>query len=389
MTSPSRCILAITKSKVYRIAKRVLQRLRYGDAVEDVSFLVRHHLLMEQIAFRRNLNDPQTIAEFAHTFERIEQLDYLYILTYADLSAVNRNVLTEWKELLLRDLYRKTRAVLEEEMTSEQIHERTAQEVEQKRTDVMRYLVPEFPPEEVEEHIALFSDTAYLSTFKSEEIAAHLQIIRSHENGRTLFQQYDTYTEITIIAQDAPGVLSKICGVLTANDANILDAQIFTRSDGIVIDKFRVIEFVSHAVLTEETRDQISQDLKNVISGRTAVANLIERHQARWKRRTQQVNPNTRCDVEFKDHPHFTIIDIYAPDTLGFLYSITDAISRLGLNITFAKIATRVDGIVDSFYLLNGSGKKLDDAAQRDAIKQEILATIKKLQNYDSATINN
>jgi [protein-PII] uridylyltransferase len=371
------------------IAKRVLQRLRYGDVVEDVAFLVRHHLLMEQIAFRRNLNDPQTIAEFAHTFERIEQLDYLYILTYADLSAVNRNVLTEWKELLLRDLYRKTRAVLEEDMTSEQIHERTAQEVEQKWTDVMRYLIPEFPPEEVEEHIALFSDTAYLSTFKSEEIAAHLQIIRSHENGRTLFQQYDTYTEITIIAQDAPGVLSKICGVLTANDANILDAQIFTRRDGIVIDKFRVIEFVSHAVLSEETRDRISQDLKEVIAGRTAVANLIARHQARWKRRTQQVNPNTRCDVKFKDHPHFTIIDIYAPDTLGFLYSITDAISRLGLNITFAKIATRVDGIVDSFYLLNSDGKKLDDAVQKDAIKQEILATIKKFQNHNSATINN
>jgi [protein-PII] uridylyltransferase len=74
---------------------------------------------------------------------------------------------------------------------------------------------------------------------------------------------------------------------------------------------------------------------------------------------------------------------------LGFLYSITDAISRLGLNITFAKIATRIDGIVDSFYLLNGSGKKLNDAAQRDTIKQEILATIKKLQNYDSAAINN
>jgi [protein-PII] uridylyltransferase len=177
--------------------------------------------------------------------------------------------------------------------------------------------------------------------------------------------------------------------VLTANDANILDAQIFTRRDGIVIDKFRVIECVSLTVLSEETRDRISQDLKEVIAGRAAVANLIARHRARWKRRTQQVNPNTRCDVEFKDHPHFTIIDIYAPDTLGFLYSITDAISRLGLNITFAKIATRVDGIVDSFYLLNGSGKKLNDAAQRDVIKQEILATIKRLQNYDSATINN
>lgn len=93
----------------------------------------------------------------------------------------------------------------------------------------------------------------------------------------------------------------------------------------------------------------------------------------------QPINPNVHCDVKFEDHPQFTIIDVYAPDTLGFLYRITETISRLGLNITFAKIATRVDGIVDSFYLLDGDGKKLDNPAQRETIKREILATIRNV----------
>jgi [protein-PII] uridylyltransferase len=78
----------------------------------------------------------------------------------------------------------------------------------------------------------------------------------------------------------------------------------------------------------------------------------------------------------FEDHPQYTIIDVYAPDTLGFLYRITETISRLGLNITFAKIATRVDGIVDSFYLLDNGGDKLDGLGQREKVKKEILDTI-------------
>jgi [protein-PII] uridylyltransferase len=361
------------------IAKRVLQRLLYDDLMEDVSFLIRHHLLMEQVAFRRNLNDTQTIVEFARTCNRIEQLDYLYVLTYADLSAVNKNVWTEWKELLLRDLYRKARIVLEKEMTSEEVHTRTAQLVEEKHTDVIHNLASAFPPDEVNAHISQFSDTSYIAAFKPDEIANHLQAIHQAEKVSVLFQQSGSCTDVTFIAHDSPGVLSQFCGVLTANDANILNAEVFTRRDGIVIDKFRVVEFGSNTALSEDHCSRISRDVTEVMERRTEIAHLIERHRMRWKRRTRIMNPNTRCDVEFEDHPQFTIIDVYAPDMLGLLYHITGTIARLGFNISFAKIATRVDGIVDSFYLLDASGNKLDDPAQRETAKREILATIQTL----------
>lgn len=361
------------------IARRFLRRMMYDDLIDDVSFLIRHHLFMEQVAFRRNLNDPQTILEFTGVFERIEQLDYLYVLTYADLSAVNKNVWTEWKELLLWELYRKARAVLEEKMTSEQVRQRSVQQFETTRAEILRALVPEFPPEEVDTHLALFSDTAYVSTFKSEEIMLHLRAIRSHDQTTVLFQQFDNYTEITCIALDSPGILSKFCGVLTAHDANILDAQVFTRRDGIVVDKFRVTEFISHQALSTDSCEGILHDIQETTAGRIEISSLIERHRMRWKRRSQPVNPNVRCDVVFENHPQFTIIDVYAPDTLGFLYRITETIARLGLNITFAKISTRMDGIVDSFYLLGANGKKIDRPEQQDSIRQEILGTIHQM----------
>ncbi len=369
------------------IARRFLKRIMYDDLIDDVSFLIRHHLLMEQIAFRRNLNDPQTIMDFARTFDRIEQLDYLYVLTYADLSAVNKNVWTEWKELLLRDLYLRTRVVLEKEMTSKDIHEETAQLVEEKHTDVVQNLSSAFPANEVNEHLSQFSGTSYLAAFKPEEIANHLQAIHQTEKVSVLFQQSSSFTDVTFIAHDSPGVLSKFCGVLSANDANILNAEVFTRRDGIVIDKFRVVEFGSNTAITDDHCSRIIQDVIEVIEGRVEIVHLIDRHRARWKRRTRINNPNTRCDVEFEDHPKFTIIDVYAPDTLGLLYRITETISHLGLNISLAKIATRVDGIVDSFYLLDADGKKLDKPAQREAVKREILATIQTIS--ESGSIKN
>ena len=139
------------------------------------------------------------------------------------------------------------------------------------------------------------------------------------------------------------------------------------------------MEFGSNTALSEDHCSRINRDVTEVMEGRAEIAHLIERQRMRWKRRTRIINPNTRCDVTFEDHPQFTIIDVYAPDTLGLLYRITETISRLGLNISFAKIATRVDGIVDSFYLLDTNGKKLDDPAQRELIRREILATIQNI----------
>jgi len=360
------------------IAKRVLRRLQYDDIIEDASFLVRNHLLMEQVAFRRDLSDPHTIVDFAKVFDRVELLDYLYVFTYADLSAVNRNVLTEWKELLLKDLYEKTRAVLVEEMTSQQIHTRTIKQTEQKKGDILRALIKIFPQEAVEKHIGLLSDPLYLSAFKPEEIAAHVNTIHLNDGVSTLYQHYGRYSEVTFITHDDRGILSKLCGVLTANDANIHDAQVFTRQDGLIIDKFRVSDFISHSEISGEVCDKITRDIQEVIADRIDIAHLIEHHRIRWKRRLKSFNPNTRRDVIFKDHPRYTLMDVYAPDTFGFLYRITETISQLKLNIALAKIATRVDGIVDSFYILNDHGEKLKTSAEKKFVRKEILAAINR-----------
>ncbi|HLF19386.1 MAG TPA: hypothetical protein VI704_01220, partial [Bacteroidota bacterium] len=145
--------------------------------------------------------------------------------------------------------------------------------------------------------------------------------------------------------------------------------------DGIIIDKFRVVDDISKSQLGVQQCDKIQRELSDVIAGTALIDELLDRHRMKWKRRSRHHNPNIRIDVEFEDHPRYTIIDVYAPDMLGFLYRVTEAISRLGLNISFAKIATRADGIVDSFYVLDLTGNKLTAAGQQ-SVKAEIMRVI-------------
>jgi [protein-PII] uridylyltransferase len=361
------------------VAHAVLRRLGADDIADDVLFLIRYHLLMEQVAFRRNLNDPQTISDFTEKFRKPELLDYLYVLTYADLSAVNKNVWSDWKGMLLTELYHKAHDALTGKLSVEQLQERALVRTSAAKERVVATLSDILPPEETRRHLEAMESPDYLSAFEAEEIVQHVKAIRETQQPTALFKHRDEYTEVTFIAQDAPFALSKFCGVLTANDANILDANIFTRSDGIILDKFRVVDGISKSSLNPAQCEKIQLDLRDVVRGSTDIEHLLHRHRMKWKRRTHKINPNVRVDVEFEDHPRYTIIDVYAFDTLGFLYRITNTLSRLGLNIAFAKIATRADGIVDSFYVTDLTGSKLDAPERREYVRSELLATVMQL----------
>jgi [protein-PII] uridylyltransferase len=366
------------------IARTVLRRFGLEEVLPDVAFLIRNHLVMEQMAFRRNIHDPATIREFSSRFERPEWLDYLYLLTYADLSAVNINVWTEWKAAMLQELYAQTAEVLRRELHGGQI-----EEFQQARRDavieqVVKVLSKEIPREEVERHLRAIENDAYVSVFTGEEIGEHVLAARKSPVVSTLLSQSGTHSEITVIAPDAPFALSKFCAVLSANDANIFDANVFTRDDGVIIDRFRVVDAPTGRPLSQRVCAKIQEDLAKVAQGVLEIKDLFQEHHRKWKRRPKKaVNPSVRTDVTYEETPRHTIIDVYAPDSVGLLYRITETISGLGLDIYFAKIATRVDGIVDSFYVLDRSGAPVSDRTRREAVKAKILETIRDMSKVE------
>jgi [protein-PII] uridylyltransferase len=357
-------------------ARRILSRLEVENDVL-VPFLIAHHLTMEQIAFRRNINDPKTIAEFSQLFDCAEQLDYLFVLTYSDLSAVNKSVWTSWKEMLLQELYSRAHAVLTRRLPyADAVSYQQAEHlrlVEQ----IVAAAGPEVSREDIAEHLASLRNEAYVALFPQRDIADHVRTIRSLDRIALLVDHDDAYSTITVVTRDAAFLLSNLCGVLSANDANIFDAHIFTRTDGVVIDQFRVTNIQTKVRLTEEQISRITSDMESVLTGAVNIETLFEKHRRRWKRRRQPILlPTIKRAVEFEESADFTIIDVYAPDTIGFLYRVTRAISELGLGIYFAKIATRVDGIVDSFYVLESASSPVNSEVRKDEIKRHILQSI-------------
>ncbi len=339
------------------MASSIMHRLGYEDEeIEPVTFLVRNHLVMEQVAFRRNLNDPETLNNFSAKFSSVEALDMLYLVTYADLSAVNSAVWTSWKSDLLAELYSKTKAMIEEQLSGEEYLISNTYIIPK---DISKHS-DEISEEHVQEHFDSINDIAYAQYFSDQEIAKHIEAIRKGESVSALFNEISGFTNITVITKDFPSLLAKLCGVLSINDLNIHDAKIFTRKDGIVIDTFNVTDFRTNEIIDKERYDKIKRDLSAVITGLLQLNNEIARMKSKWWRiENKFFKRKGKVKITFEEQEKHTIIDVFSPDRLGFLYQVTSKMNELGLMIYFAKISTRGDDIVDSFYVLNREGKKI------------------------------
>ncbi len=362
------------------MAEGILERIGRLKYLENVQFLIRHHLMMEQVAFRRNIYEDETIDEFASRFSSRTQLDMLYLLTYADLSAVNPKIWTDWKSQLLQDLYLRTADNLSKQTDEFQRIDRYRSSVNQIISKISSFL----PEDSIRQHIDQFDDRSYIASFSDREITQHIESIqRSHRSGASVIMHYThhhAFTELTIITLDRPYALSDFCGILTAHDANIIDANIFTRADGIIIDKFRVVDFINDSALTDEKCNAIKKKLDDLAGDKlTNVEDLIERQRRKWRRKlSKNKAPGQPVNVRFDETPHHTIIDVYGPDMIGMLFVITRTLSELGLNIHFAKIATRIDGIVDSFYVLTEEGNRIPENRYKE-ISLKIETALKPL----------
>lgn len=336
--------------------RQIQQRWNVRDENDCVAFLIRNHLVMEQVAFRRNTGDRKTIEEFSRLFPSPEHLDLLFVLTYADLSAVNKSVWSSWKETLLQELYLNTRRLLKQEEIPKPAY-----------------------PERLHHHLAAFEGTLYTTAFSVDEIDDHVRTIARLDSVETRFRHDASHSIITVITRDAEFLLSTLCGVMSANDVNIIDANIFTRNDGIVIDQFRVVDGATRSTLTPEQEKKLRNDFVEVLRNHETLNHLFERHHRRWKRRTKPLfHPNIRVDVVFYETDKQTIMDVYGPDMTGFLYKITQVISKQGIKISFAKLATRGDGIVDTFYISGHNGKKISNR-ELTLLREKILHTISQL----------
>ncbi|NUM72240.1 MAG: HD domain-containing protein [Ignavibacteriaceae bacterium] len=358
------------------IADAVMQSWGYTDhEIETVSFLVKSHLLMSQVAFHRDLNSAETLNTFVPKVATHERLNYLYLLTYADLSAVNPALWTTWKSELLNELYRKAYEMISDGLSGEQL---LFNSVSLSPGDVAKH-ASGISEDHVIQHIQSFNDYSYISFFTDEDIARHIEEINSVEPISVIFKEAGNYTNITIITHDSESLLAHLCGVLLINDVNIHDAKIFTRKDGIAIDSFNVTDFKTGFHLEESKFQKIRDDFYLMNQGLIELPNEIKKLKTRWWRIENKLfRRREKVRVKFEESEKFTIIDVYSHDRLGLLYTITHKLTELGLSVYFAKILTNGNEIVDSFYVLDTEKNKIIPDYY-DIISSELIESIEQL----------
>jgi [protein-PII] uridylyltransferase len=216
-------------------------------------------------------------------------------------------------------------------------------------------------------------------------IATHIAAVRRLHLGEVIvetdFNRGLGTCEYSVITHNdlTPGIFSKIAGVMAGNGLQILDAQILTRADGVVVDTFQVTDPDYHGEPPIERRQTVGERIAAVLKGWEHVDDVIRRG-ARLKltRPLPKAPEATEVRIDNETSDGFTIIDVFADDRQGLLYIITNAIFQLGLSIHAARISTRLDQVADVFYVTDQAGKKLHDHALLERVRAGIEQAIEK-----------
>jgi [protein-PII] uridylyltransferase len=367
-----------------KIARKLGPRFGLSPAdTQTVAWLVEHHLVMSITAQSRDLNDRKTISDFAAVVQNMERLRLLLVLTVADIKAVGPGVWNGWKGQLLRTLYYETEPVL----TGGHSQVSRDRRVAEAQTELLAALVQEYPDWSQASREAYIRRhyPAYLLRVDLPHKLAHAKLLREvSRTGRTLATSVATHafeaiTEITVVAPDHPRLLSIIAGACTAAGANIVDAQVFTTTDGQALDSISISrEFDDEADEVRRGR-KIGDLIEQALAGTVRLPEIVAaKGQPRGRQRAFSLEANILVDNSWSNQ--FTVIEASGLDRPGLLYDLTRAISDLNLNIASAHIVTFGERAVDVFYVTDLVGHKITNSSREAAVRRRLTAAFNGAQ---------
>jgi [protein-PII] uridylyltransferase len=355
-----------------QIVRRVFKRMGFPEKdIEIISFLVREHLFLIHTATRRDINDEKIVVQCARDIADIERLKMLYLLTVADSKATGPKAWNDWKAALLKELFFKIHHILQAGVLATRA---AADVVEKKRKEVFQRGVsmPETALQTLFEHMS----PRYLLYTPSEEIVRHVELYQRLDPAPFVLDvqndPQENYRTATICATDFPGLFSTIAGVFTLNNLDILSAQINTWRNHVALDIFRV-NAPPDTLFEANVWDQVNKDLIAALGGKLNLsAALDQKVRAYQSLRRKLPRQPDKIIVDNESSDFFTIIEIYTHDFPGLLYRITNALFQCRLDVWVAKIATKVDQVVDVFYVRDFDGQKVDSPEQVTAVQEAI-----------------
>ena len=357
------------------LSPRRLSRLR---------FLVENHLLMAEVSQRRDIDSPTVIRQFAEALQDEENLAMLTLLTFADSLGTSDDLWNDFKNTLLQSLYRRAGRRL---ASGEDYEAAEKNRLAKLKFTLRDELPPHLSEEELEAHFNHLTPRYFRAhsirhiLVDLEQVNLFLNRVTAKRNEKVLepiINWHDRpargYTSLKVCTWDRPGLFTTISGALAATGLNILSARVFSRSDGIIIDTFFVVNANNGGLAKRAERDKFSRLITQSLL--PDGDSKIEEQTLASSEDTEDWQLPTRIRIDTRSVESRTIVEVESEDRLGLLHRISNVLTQHDLNIHVARISTEKGAAIDTFYVRTMSGGKPTDEEKLDELKRALEAEL-------------
>ena len=359
-----------------RVARSFCPRLGFTPAeTETVAWLIEVHLVMSTVAQSRDLSDRMTIENFGALVQSVERMKLLTILTTADIKAVGPGVWNGWKAQLLRTLYYETEPAL----TGGFSEVNRAQRVAAAQAE-LRAALTDWTPAEIDAYLALHYPAYWLKVDLAHKIAQAHFLRETAQAGKKVattmaFPAARGVTELTVLTPDHPWLLSILAGACAMAGANIVDAQIFTTTDGRALDTIAVSREFEHDADEARRAARIADSIEKALRGDLRLPEVVaKRAGARSRLKAFAVEPEVTINNQWSNR--YTMVEVIGLDRPGLLFELTATLSKLNLNIASAHVATFGERVVDVFYVTDLFGAQITSPTRQATIKRALIGLL-------------
>ena len=356
-----------------KIAKQVSPRLGLNkQETETVEWLVRYHLLMSDMAQKRDISDPRTVRDFAKAVQSVKRLNLLTVLTVCDIRSVGPDTWNNWKATLIRQLYAETKAILEqgaEALNRENRMTEAKKALREKlsewdnkdiKIETGRHYPPYWQGFQVD---AQFAFAKLLRNLGADEIKIEL----TPDTDRDA-------TRICFALSDHPGIFSRLAGALALVGANVVDARSYTSKDGFATAAFW-IQDGDGSPYNQARFSRLRRMIEKTLSGEVITREAIKERD-KFKKREKAFKVPTSVTFDNEGSEIYTIIEVDTRDRPGLLFDLTRTLANMNVYIASAVIATYGEQVVDSFYVKDMFGLKFYSESKQKKLEQNLRQAI-------------